>query len=100
MMLSFRMQFFQRHYLRRLAIWLAVIVPALLLAHGIPPVARDDFAIRAFPGDVYALSPATWSDVDENVQEPGIIWGAWKAKTMLDRRRGPAQDSAQDSPPD
>jgi hypothetical protein len=59
----------------------------VLRRHRIPPVPRDDFAVRAFPEDVYGLSPATWSDVDESLQEPGLVWGAWKAKTILDRRR-------------
>ncbi|MEO6124272.1 MAG: hypothetical protein ABIR32_11230 [Ilumatobacteraceae bacterium] len=59
----------------------------VLVSHSIPPVRRDDFAVRAFPSDVYNLSPATWADVDESLQEPGLIWGAWKAKTVLDRRR-------------
>ena len=26
-------------------------------------------------------------DVDPALHEPGIVWGAWKAKTILDRRR-------------
>jgi hypothetical protein len=66
----------------------AVRHPTEVLArHGVPHAARDDFAVRNFPGDVYALSPATWADVDESLQEPGLIWGAWKAKTVLDRRR-------------
>ena len=50
-------------------------------------VRRDEFAIRAFPDDVYNLSPATFADVHETLVEPGLIWGAWKAKTILDRRR-------------
>jgi hypothetical protein len=61
---------------------------ALLQEAGIPPVQRDEFKERAFPDDVYDLAPATWKDVDPALQEPGIIWGAWKAKTVLDRRRG------------
>jgi hypothetical protein len=66
----------------------AVRHPTEVLArHGVPPVPRDEFAVRNFPDDVYALSPATWADVDESLQEPGLIWGAWKAKTVLDRRR-------------
>ena len=52
-----------------------------------PEVRRDEFAIRSFPDDVYNLSPATFADVDERLVEPGLIWGAWKAKTILDRRR-------------
>lgn len=59
----------------------------VLRAAGVPEVRRDEFEERAFPADVYRLSPATWSDVDASLQEPGIIWGAWKAKTVLDRRR-------------
>jgi len=54
---------------------------------GVPPVRRDEFKERAFPDDIYDLSPATWKDVDTSLQEPGIVWSAWKAKTILDRRR-------------
>jgi hypothetical protein len=60
---------------------------AVLQAAGVPTVVRDDFAVHAFPDDVYNLAPATWRDVDESLHEPGIEWGAWKAKTVLDRRR-------------
>lgn len=60
---------------------------AVLRAIGAEPVARDEFAQRMFPDDVYALSPAAFADVDESLVEPGIMWGAWKAKTVLDRRR-------------
>lgn len=59
----------------------------VLSAHSVPTARRDDFAVRAFPSDVYNLSPATWADVDASLQEPGLIWGAWKAKTVLTRRR-------------
>ncbi len=66
----------------------AVVHPtAVLAAAGVPPVRRDPFAEEAFPDDCYDLSPATWSDVDASLHEPGIIWGAWKAKVVLDRRR-------------
>jgi hypothetical protein len=61
---------------------------AVLRDAGVPPVRRDEFKARAFPDDVYDLAPATWKDVDESLQEPGLIWSAWKAKTVLDRRRG------------
>lgn len=59
----------------------------VLLAAGVPPVRRDAFAEEAFPDDCYDLSPATWADVDATLHEPGIVWGAWKAKVVLDRRR-------------
>jgi hypothetical protein len=60
---------------------------AVLRDAGVPPVRRDEFKVHAFPDDVYDLAPATWKDVDESLQELGLIWGAWKAKTVLDRRR-------------
>lgn len=66
----------------------AVVYPTeVLAAAGVPPVRRDAFAEQAFPDDCYDLSPATWSDVDPSLHEPGIMWGAWKAKVVLDRRR-------------
>lgn len=66
----------------------AVIHPtSLLRALGAQPARRDEFAERVFPDDVFALGPAAFADVDESLVEPGIVWGAWKAKTVLDRRR-------------
>jgi hypothetical protein len=66
----------------------AVRYPTLVLrALGVPPVERDSFARGAFPDDVYNLSPATWSDVDPALVEPGVTWGAAKAHVVLARRR-------------
>ncbi len=67
----------------------AVRYPTVVLRDaGVAPTReRDEFAVRAFPDDVYDLAPATWADVDESLQEPGIAWGAWKAYTHLSRRR-------------
>jgi hypothetical protein len=66
----------------------AVVHPtAVLRAAGVPPVRRGEFEQRSFPDDVYALSPATSRHVAEELHEPGLVWGAWKAKTILDRRR-------------
>jgi hypothetical protein len=59
----------------------------VLAAAGVPPVRRDEFAERSFPEDAYGLVPATWADVDESLREPGLVWSAWKAKAVLDRRR-------------
>ena len=53
----------------------------------IPPPPADRFLAERFPDDPYQLGPATWSDVDDELHMPGLIWGAWKAKTVLDRRR-------------
>jgi hypothetical protein len=63
---------------------------AVLRAAGVPEVVRDEFAERAFPDDVYDLSPAAWRDLGDEVHEAGLVWGAWKAKQHLDRRRGRA----------
>ena len=60
---------------------------SVLRASGARPVARDDFAVRNFPDDVYDLSPATFADVDPDLHEPGLVWGAAKAHVHLARRR-------------
>jgi hypothetical protein len=60
---------------------------AVLRRAGIPPVERDEFAERAFPDDVYDLSPAAFADLDPELHEPGIVWGAAKAHVHLARRR-------------
>jgi hypothetical protein len=60
---------------------------AVLDRLGVPEVARDEFAVRSFPDDRYDLVPATWSDVDESLHEPGITWGAAKAFVHKARRR-------------
>jgi hypothetical protein len=60
---------------------------AVLRAAGARPAARDEFRERAFPDDVYDLSPATFADVDPSLHEPGIVWGAAKAHVHLARRR-------------
>ncbi|MEY2450597.1 MAG: hypothetical protein QOD92_171 [Acidimicrobiaceae bacterium] len=67
----------------------AVIYPtAVLRDAGVPPVVRDEFDERAFPDDIYALVPASFADVDPELHEPGLLWGAAKAHAHLARRRG------------
>jgi hypothetical protein len=58
---------------------------AVLRQAGVPPVDRDRFRQEAFPDDFYDLSPASWSDIDPSLTEPGINWGA--AKAFEHRRR-------------
>jgi hypothetical protein len=66
----------------------AVRHPTAVLAQaGVPEVVRDDFAERSFPADVYDLSPASFADVDPDLAEPGLRWGAAKALVVLSRRR-------------
>ena len=64
-----------------------VHVATVLRKAGVPEVLRDEFDASINPGDVYSLYPAHWSDVDESLTEPGIVWGAAKAATVLQRRR-------------
>ncbi len=58
-----------------------------LKRRSIDPQHRDPFAVEAFPDDIYGLVPARWDDIDPSLQSPGITWGAWKAMTILQRRR-------------
>ena len=62
-------------------------ITELLKNLGSPSVTRDEFDERSFPDDVYGLSPATWVDIDEAMVEPGIEWGAWKAATVMMRKK-------------
>jgi hypothetical protein len=67
---------------------LAVREPTeVLQSLGVAPVARDEFEERAFPDDVYGLTPATFADVDPALHEPGLRWGAAKAFVFKERRR-------------
>ena len=59
----------------------------VLRAAGVPPVARDEFATRQFPDDVYDLAPVSFGELDPDLQEIGLVWGAAKAHVHLARRR-------------
>lgn len=54
---------------------------------GVPPAKRDEFDQQSMPDDVYAFGPLTWRDLSEEAHDAGITWGAWKAATVLTRRR-------------
>lgn len=60
---------------------------AVLVESGARPVQRDAFDEQAFPDDVFALGPASFADIDETLQEPGLMWGAARAHVHLRRRR-------------
>lgn len=59
----------------------------VLLSARIPTPQRDEYDEKINPDDVYGIGPAHWNDIDESLTEPGIIWGAAKASTVLQRRR-------------
>jgi hypothetical protein len=54
---------------------------------GVPVPRRDEFDAQVMPHDHYAVGPLTWKDLSEDVHDAGITWGAWKAATVLTRRR-------------
>lgn len=54
---------------------------------GVPAPQRDHFDEQINPDDVYGLGPYTWRDLGEDAHDAGIEWGAWKAATVLSRRR-------------
>lgn len=63
------------------------LISELLKTTGCAPVMRDEFDERSFPDDIFGLSPATWVDIDETMVEPGIEWGAWKAASIMMRKK-------------
>ena len=63
----------------------------VLRAAGVPPVDRDEFAARQFPDDVYDLAPTSFGELDPDLQEVGLVWGAAKAHVHLSRRRADGQ---------
>ncbi len=60
----------------------------VLAGAGVPEVERDPFAVRAFPADVYGLSPASLADLSPDLVEAGIVWGAAKAFEHKRRHAG------------
>lgn len=63
----------------------------VLQAAGVAPVERDDFARDRFPDDVYDLTPASFADIDEQLADLGVAWGAAKAFTHRQRHAGGGQ---------
>jgi hypothetical protein len=61
---------------------------AVLHAAGVPPVARDPFAVDRFPDDAYDLTPASFADVDPSLADVGLVWGASKALAHKQRHNG------------
>ncbi len=59
----------------------------LLQTYEVETPLRDQFEIEAMPHDIYAIGPLTWKDLGDEVHDAGIAWGAWKAATVLTRRR-------------
>lgn len=66
----------------------AVAAPTAVLDQlGVAPPPPDPFGGERFPHDRFGLGPAAWTDVDPSLHQPGLVWGASKAMTVLTRRR-------------
>jgi hypothetical protein len=62
---------------------------AVLAAAGIPPVERDAFAERVWPGDTYGLVVHGLGDLgDDDLAPLQMAWGLAKAKVLRARRAG------------
>lgn len=61
----------------------------VLAAAGVAPVARDKAAEELFPDDVYDLAPGSFADLDPNLADLGVEWGAAKAYEHMRRHRSP-----------
>lgn len=76
----------------------AVLYPTVVLRRaGVAPIRRSPEDESRFPDDVYGLVPATWSDIDESLVEPGLRWSAAKAWEF--RRRHERRVADEGSPP-
>lgn len=54
---------------------------------GVPPVERDEQARRIHPEDHHDLVPGAFADLDPDLAEIGVMWGAAKAHVIMARRR-------------
>ena len=59
----------------------------VLAAAGVSPVVRDAFAVEAFPDDLYDLTPGSFTDLDPDLGDVGIAWGAAKAFVIRARHQ-------------
>jgi hypothetical protein len=57
-------------------------VAVVLKGAGIPPVERDAFDERAFPDDVYGVTPANLAELDGDLGPWQLAWGLAKAKVL------------------
>lgn len=67
----------------------AVVFPTGVLRDaGVPGVVRDGAAEAQFPDDDYDLTPTRFADLDPDLHEPGLAWGAAKAFVVKARHAG------------
>ncbi len=63
------------------------LVTKILHQAGVPSVNRDRDAARLHPEDWYDLTPASYGDFGDEVQQASLLWGAAKAHIHIQRRR-------------
>lgn len=67
----------------------AVVYPtAVLRDAGVPGVVRDATAATQFPDDDYDLTPTRFADLDPDLHDVGLAWGAAKAFVVKARHAG------------
>ncbi|HET6809930.1 MAG TPA: hypothetical protein VFH50_02860 [Acidimicrobiales bacterium] len=62
---------------------------AVLREAGVAPAERDSYAANHFPDDAYGITPTNFADIDPELGEMGLVWGALKARAHLARHRRP-----------
>lgn len=60
---------------------------AVLRGAGVAPVERDEFHRERFPDDLYDLTPSSFADIDPELADLGVAWGAAKAFTHKQRHQ-------------
>ncbi len=63
------------------------LVTNILQQAGVPHVNRDRDAARLHPDDGYDLTPASYGDFGDDVQQASLLWGAAKAHIHIQRRK-------------
>jgi hypothetical protein len=54
---------------------------------GVPEIVRDEYAVRAWPDDVYGLVVEHLRDLDQDLVPWQLVWGAAKATVMKRRHQ-------------
>lgn len=67
--------------------WAVRYPTEVLRQSGVPAGPRDRFAEEAFPDDPYDLSPVSFADLDPDLVDVGMAWGAAKAFEHRSRHR-------------
>lgn len=63
------------------------LVTRILQQAGVPHANRDRDAARIHPDDYYDLTPASYGDFGDDVQQASLLWGAAKAHIHIQRRK-------------